>query len=218
MTGASPVWGHGQLEDGHGPFEEGRVRISEWILSASALVLCLGGAAAAVVGDDDQGAPRLLQVALLDGDSVKAKIRTAEGGRIEIALEASQPLFLTPYLRDGRLELVVNAVVRENGTPTLGAELARYSVDEGVWTAIDELPESIRVQWTDLGTGAQVLTTEPAGPCLQCCVVCGGDSFCGCAVETPCGSCCCPTVCGCPGSAVQAGPSCPATRTNTGRN
>jgi hypothetical protein len=43
----------------------------------------------------------------------------------------------------------------------------------------------------------------PDGPCYRCCVTCDGVTACACAVQMPCGSCCCPDNCGCSGGAAS---------------
>ena len=109
---------------------------------------------------------------------------------------------LTPTVRGPNIELAVVRLADESGggDPT---EIAGFELALGDVIEVDVESMHLQVTWFEILPGAgggEAL--GPAGPCTVCCVMCDGQTTCGCRVTTPCGNCCCPSACSCGASEV----------------
>lgn len=139
----------------------------------------------------------IVELRLARNDRTIARIRIPEGTPALVTLQGEQPLALTPTARDTWVELVVEALGADREIAGGRTELGRYQLDSGVPVEIAALAVPVRIEWVHSVTVSSLGPSRLDGPCTRCCVVCGGDLFCACAVETVCGSCCCPTACNC---------------------
>ena len=130
-------------------------------------------------------------------DAPVARIRVLNGKAARVTLQGGRSLALTPSVREGWVELLIEELEEGGGVVPRSFELGRYGLERGVPVRVSVVPVPFDVEWSGTFTPGESGVNRPDAPCSRCCVVCGGDMFCGCAVETPCGTCCCPTACSC---------------------
>jgi hypothetical protein len=141
----------------------------------------------------------ILVVELPDGAS--ARLGTASGGRVSARRsDQARTLVLAPTT-DGE---VMEVVVSETDDVATGGgaakERARLYLRLGESAIVTGVDGDYRVKWDGIltkGGGGDGLQQEP---CTRCCIYCGDREWCGCKVETSCGSCCCPAACSCDSS------------------
>ncbi len=108
-------------------------------------------------------------------------------------------LDLSPTLKDdGTVEVAVTPLTWDPATYRFASGTAeRQVLQSGETAAFPNGPFAIAVKWlgtVPVATPAGSATTDQATQ--RCCVVCGSEVVCGCAVVTPCGDCCAAS-CGC---------------------
>ena len=133
----------------------------------------------------------VLQVTMPSGSVNRLTIPVGKHGSVGAVLGPS--LDLSPVLNDdGTLEIVVSPVVWDAATGSfLRGEPERKAVQLGEAWRFASASFPITVKWlrtvAEPTSGASPLAGPDAG---RCCVVCGSDVVCACAVSTPCGDCC----------------------------
>lgn len=165
---------------------------------ATAIVLlgCLTQGMGVVPVGSEQGAAPVavvhLTVELVSGQ--KATIRVAVGDVVTIRQASGSMAELRPSLQGNTLQLSVVAYETHDNERT-DSMYPLPDIHLFLGTVV-QIPDAagLRVTWSGLSGAERVM-----GPCTRCCVVCQGDVFCGCVVETECGACCCPAACICPG-------------------
>ena len=134
----------------------------------------------------------------VDGGS-PSRLRVQAGQQATVGRVGKGGIGMTPLVREGWIELVI-VRLPEGGETAAIEELARLELRRGEVGHVDAGFMTLDIEWTELipRTGADAGALA-GGPCTQCCVFCEGVWTCGCVVETPCGRCCCPDACVCPG-------------------
>jgi hypothetical protein len=131
-------------------------------------------------------------------DGAGAKVTVLEGAMVRVR-RAGGPTAALVARRAG-VGLAVLVAVIDKRVDT-GAETIRQSgmveMELGRVASVETAAAVWDVTWLD------TLPPEPPGPptpqhpCTVCCVTCLGYTFCACSVVMECGSCCCPSSCGC---------------------
>lgn len=135
----------------------------------------------------------------IDGGA-PSRIRIPAGQQATTGLVGKGAVGMTPVIRESRIELVV-VRLPEAGEAERGEELARLELRLGEIAQIDAGFMRVEIEWIELLPRTPDGGDEMAqGPCAICCVGCEGEWTCSCRVETPCGGCCCPNACACPGA------------------
>jgi hypothetical protein len=135
----------------------------------------------------------------IDGGA-PSRIRIPAGQQATAGLVGKGAVGMTPFVRESWIELVV-VRLPEAGEAEPGEELARLELRQGEIAQVDAGFMRLEIEWIELlprTTDGADETTQ--GPCVICCVGCEGEWTCSCRVETPCGGCCCPNACACPGA------------------
>ena len=141
----------------------------------------------------------VLQVTMPSG--AVNRLTIASGGHGSVGAVLGPTVDLSPTLRDdGTLEIVATPVAWNPATSRLSTgDAERQLLRPGETASLAHGTFPISVKW--LGS---VATAAPAGSSgndpgpERCCIACGSEVVCGCAVVTPCGDCCA-TSCGCQG-------------------
>lgn len=138
-----------------------------------------------------------LQVTV-DGGS-PSRLRVEAGQQATVGRVGKGAIGMTPLVREDWIELPV-VRLPEGGEPEAIEELARLELRRGKVGHVDAGFVKLDIEWTELipRTGADS-GASARGPCARCCVFCEGVWHCACLVESPCGRCCCPDACVCPG-------------------
>ncbi|MEI6669139.1 MAG: hypothetical protein WCP29_13375 [Acidobacteriota bacterium] len=125
-----------------------------------------------------------------------ARLSIGTGSMARIGFRNGQVLGLIPTIDGDAVQLSLVDVTVE---PATGAEhlepLADLSMSTGTTVHFDGALVPIDLELLQVTTS--VSSPDGAGPCTSCCVSCGDVLYCGCGVETNCGSCCCSASCGC---------------------
>lgn len=145
----------------------------------------------------------VLQVTMASGSVNRLTIPSGKHG--SVGAVNGPGLDLAPILKeDGSLEFVATPIAWDLATGSFtSGDPERVILQPGDTAALGRATFPIAVKW--LGT---VSATSPAGSSAidgspeQCCVVCGTEVICACAVVTPCGDCCA-TSCGCQDGSVK---------------
>lgn len=145
----------------------------------------------------------VVQLGVVLDDGLAAVIQVPAGDRAAMTVAGTGGLSLLPYLHGDLVELVVEVLEDEEGAPRR-SEVYRYWLERDVPERVTAGRASFLVVWNDLATPPPAAKGQRLKPCSRCCIVCDGSSFCACAVETTCGTCCCPAACSCPGTGVAA--------------
>lgn len=145
----------------------------------------------------------VLQVTMPSGRVSRLTVPPGKRGSVGSVLGPS--LDLSPTLRDdGSLELVVTELVWDPTTDSLASKnVERQVVQAGETAAFPNGDFPIAVKW--LGTVAVTVpawSVTPDADSDRCCVVCGSEVICGCAVVTPCGDCSLAS-CGCQDGSIK---------------
>ncbi len=117
-------------------------------------------------------------------------------------------LDLSPTLNDdGTVEITVTPLAWDPATNSFTTgDAERQVLRPGQTTSFSEATFPITVKW--LGTVATAVLSGASAAGAggeRCCVACGSEVVCGCAVVTPCGDCCAAS-CGCPDGSVKRMP------------
>ena len=150
----------------------------------------------------------VLRVTTAEG--TPAQLTVLNGGLARVARAGGPVVGLTTVLRDGWLELVVSVITKDAATGNEAiAQVARLRLELNLTVHIDQGDASFDVSWLATLPAAVTSPTPSIDDCTSCCVTCGSDTYCGCAVQTECGSCCCRHTCPCdsheaPGSGTGA--------------
>ena len=145
----------------------------------------------------------VLQVTMPSGSVSRLTILSGKHG--SVGRVSGPSLDLSPTLKDdGSLEIVVTTWVRDRATNFLvTSDIERQVLQAGEAARFAAAIFSIEVMWS--GTVAMAGSTPSSAPAAdraRCCVVCGSEVTCACAVVTPCGDCCA-VSCGCQDGAVK---------------
>lgn len=165
-------------------------------------VLGLFGQADGVEGQATVEKPPVIGLRLLSNRKSPADIWVRAGQQATTGRLGGLTVGLTPTVRGVTIELAVVRLADETGggEPT---EIMRFEMALGDAIEVDVDSMHLQVTWFEIVPGAgggEAL--GPAGPCTVCCVMCDGQTTCGCRVTTPCGNCCCPSACSCGASEV----------------
>lgn len=170
------------------------------VIAILILVSALGaGSAAAAEGRTLR--PILLSLSV---GSSSARLAIPIGGMARISIRDQQEIGLIPKGDSVETEI---SIVGLGIDPQTGLEtktwLGHVLLRLGSVEILEGLVETLRFELIQQPSNERPL--EAAGPCTTCCVVCDEIRYCGCWVESNCGSCCCPAACVCPTSSF---PSC----------
>lgn len=136
----------------------------------------------------------VLEVTMPSGSVNRLTIPSGKHGSVGTVNGPS--LDLSPTLRDdGSLEIVVTPVAWDPATNSLTTgDAERQVLRPGQTTGFSEATFPIAVRW--LGTVAPAVPSGASAAdagAERCCVACGSEVVCGCAVVTPCGDCSAPS-------------------------
>jgi hypothetical protein len=132
----------------------------------------------------------VLEVTMPSGSVNRLTIRSGAHG--SVGTVNGPGLDVSPTLRDdGSLEIVVTPVAWDPATNCLTTgDAERQVLRPGQTTGFSEATFPIAVKW--LGTVAPAVPSGASAAdagAERCCVACGSEVLCGCAVVTPCGDC-----------------------------
>ena len=148
---------------------------------------------------------------ILTAGGTPAKLTAQNGGLVRVAKAGKPILGLTPTLRDGRVDLYLSVITKDPATGNEGIrQIDRLRLDQHTVVSVSEAGISFEIEWLETLPPPAMQPDAYATNCTTCCVTCGPDTYCGCAVETECGYCCCRNTCPCDsrearGSGTDAG-------------
>lgn len=140
-----------------------------------------------------------VEVRFPEKSPVSLKIEDGTLGRITVDGRTYGIVPLTNNSIDA-IEVIVNEIrTIETGDESL-SEIERIVCGPTQKSAAAKVPFQVRVLALAFAEPsaeppAQRSGIEPNLPCENCCVTCQGMTSCACAVQTPCGSCCCGRCC-----------------------
>lgn len=145
----------------------------------------------------------VLQVTMPSGSVNRLTIPSGKHG--SVGTVNGPGLDLSPTLNDdGTVEVTVTSLAWDPATNSLTTgDAERQVLRPGQTARFSEATFPIAVKW--LGTVSTAASSGSASAddsVERCCVACGSEVVCGCAVVTPCGDCCA-LSCGCQGGSVK---------------
>ncbi len=135
-------------------------------------------------------------------------VKVLNGGMATIRLEGGATLGLTPVTGAPPKVVPFEVGLSAAGEPQTLRQGTPLTLQPGVPVPLDWRGVDLDITWEGVTpvTDAQFRhavaaftdgAPSQAGPCSTCCVTCAGVVSCGCSVQTPCASCCCPEACDC---------------------
>jgi len=125
-----------------------------------------------------------LRFTFASGDS--ANVTEVEGGTIKVEKDGKK-LTITPYVREGKVELRVFQAVQREGRETMEAVDTLLADKRLTKLNRGDLPFSVQVLDLDKRLSTEVLAPAGGGTC--CARTCNGTLICGSCVCTDCGFC-----------------------------
>ncbi len=133
------------------------------------------------------------------GTNSPTQFAILNGGMATVSMFPHVKLGLVPVMSGDHVVLTV-AEITPIGTGS-GSEriqaTGQLTLTLGAPVQLPGAPMPFLVSWDRTRPAPQTAPPASQAPCRECCVNCGGVSFCGCVVIAPCGTCCCVDCGGC---------------------